>query len=108
MQDNSYIGKKRRELEQEFFKEGLTSEQIRLLGRVEEMLGKAFQAGYKMAEMFQSEQWSNNACLGYAIIGAKKLKYTEDQTKKLVRSINSEFDFKSIDDAKSVYNNSPY
>lgn len=33
------------------------------------------------------EEWSNNACLGYAIMGAKKLGYSEEEIKKLVRAI---------------------
>lgn len=53
-------------------------------------------------------RWSNNACLGYAILGAKKLGYGEEQIGKLIRAIYSEFDWKSVDQAKEVYNESPY
>jgi len=53
-------------------------------------------------------RWSNNASLGYAILGAKKLGYSEEQIGKLVRAIYSEFDWKSVDQAKEVYNESPY
>lgn len=52
--------------------------------------------------------WSNNACLGYTILGAKKLGYTDDQIKELVRAIHGEFDFKSVDEAKKTYEQSPY
>jgi len=53
-------------------------------------------------------RWSNNACLGYAILGAQKLGYDEEQINKLVRSIYSEFDWKSVDQAKEIYNQSSY
>lgn len=54
------------------------------------------------------EEWSNNACLGYAIMGAKKLGYSEEQIKELVRAIYGEFDWKTVEEAKEVYNKSPY
>lgn len=52
--------------------------------------------------------WSNNACLGYAIFGAQALGFSEEQTKNLVRAIYREFDFKTIDEARKVYEQSPY
>lgn len=54
------------------------------------------------------EDWSNNACLGYAILGAMRLGYDEDHISDFVSSIRSEFDFVSVDEAKSVYEKSPY
>ncbi|WP_090647634.1 hypothetical protein [Paenibacillus sp. UNC496MF] len=59
-------------------------------------------------DMFNREPWSNNACLGYAILGAQKLGYSEEQLQKLVRAIYSEFDFKSIKEARAIYEQSPY
>jgi len=53
-------------------------------------------------------RWSNNACLGYALYGAQKLGYDDEQIGKLLRAIYSEFDWKSVDQAKQVYNESPY
>lgn len=53
-------------------------------------------------------EWSNNACLGYAILGAKKLKYSENEIEKLIRAIYGEFNWKSVDEAKETYNKSPY
>ena len=52
--------------------------------------------------------WSNNACLGYAILGAKKLGYDENQMNQLVRAIYSEFDRKSVEEAIDLYNKSSY
>lgn len=54
------------------------------------------------------QEWSNNAALGYAIFGAAELGYTEEQTQKLIRAIYKSFDFKTLDEAKENYNNSPY
>lgn len=59
-------------------------------------------------EQSPESRWSNNACLGYAILGAQKLGYSEEQLKQLVRGIYSQFDWKSVDEAKEIYNKSPY
>lgn len=53
-------------------------------------------------------EWSNNACLGYAILGAKKLGYNDEQIKELVKAMYGEFDWKSIEEAKDTYNKSSY
>lgn len=54
------------------------------------------------------DQWSNNAALCYVILGAQKLGYSEEQTQKLVAAIYSQFDVKSVEEAKATYNNSDY
>jgi len=59
-------------------------------------------------DMWNRQEWSNNACLGYAIYGAEELGYSEKETEKLVRAIYRAFDFKTIDEAKKKYENSPY
>lgn len=59
------------------------------------------------AQSSESE-WNNYACLGYAIIGAMKLGYSEEQIQDLVKAIRSEFDFRSVPEAEKVYVNSPY
>lgn len=53
-------------------------------------------------------QWSNNACLGYAILGAQRLGYSQTQIKELVIAIYGEFDLTSINEAKEVCELSPY
>jgi hypothetical protein len=53
-------------------------------------------------------EWSNNACLGYAILGAKNLGYSDEQIKELVRAIYREFDMKTLDEAKNIYDQSEY
>lgn len=59
-------------------------------------------------EQSSESRWSNNACLGYAILGAEKLGYNDEQIQELVRAIYGEFDWKSVDQAKDVYNKSSY
>ena len=54
------------------------------------------------------EDWSNNACLGYAIRAAKALKMTEKQIKDLVNEMKYCFDMRTIEEAKEEYCKSPY
>jgi hypothetical protein len=56
----------------------------------------------------EPQEWSNNACLGYAIIGAEELGYSQKQIQELVRSIYRTFDYKTIEEARQKYENSPY
>ncbi|MBE0341804.1 hypothetical protein E4V51_12170 [Paenibacillus sp. 28ISP30-2] len=107
MKNYSIAAVMRRELEKVLPKD-LTAEQIKILDQAENFFKQAYQAGFNEARLFGGEEWNNNACLGYAILGAKKLNYTEDDTKKLTRSIYNEFDFKSVEEARRVYNNSSY
>lgn len=53
-------------------------------------------------------EWSNYACLGYAIAGAKKLGYDDEKIGELVRSIYGEFDWVSVPEAEKVYTKSDY
>jgi len=53
-------------------------------------------------------EWDNYACLGYAILGAKQVGLNDEQTKKLVRSIYSEFDMVGVDKANEIYRESDY
>lgn len=53
-------------------------------------------------------KWSNYACLGYAILGAKKLGYDDGQIHELVRAIYGEFDMKSVPEAEDIYRESDY
>lgn len=52
--------------------------------------------------------WSKQACLGYVILGAQKLEYEPEQIERLVRAIHSEFDWKTVEEAKSLYESSSY
>jgi Holliday junction resolvasome RuvABC DNA-binding subunit len=53
-------------------------------------------------------RWNNSTCLGYAILGAQRLGYSQSQIKELVRAIYSEFDQTSFEEATVVYELSPY
>ena len=53
-------------------------------------------------------EWDNNACLGYAILGAQRVGMNDEQIKKLVRSIYGEFDNVGVDKANKVYRESDY
>lgn len=53
-------------------------------------------------------EWSNYACLGYAIKGLEDLSYGEDEIKKIIRAISSTFDMTSVPEAEKIYTKSPY
>lgn len=53
-------------------------------------------------------EWSNYAALGYAIAGAKKLGYDDEQIGELVREIQWQFDMKSVPEAEDIYRESDY
>lgn len=61
-----------------------------------------------LVQQSPENDWSNSASLGYTILGAKKLGYTDEQISQLVKAIYSEFDWKSVEEAKEVYNKSPF
>ena len=54
------------------------------------------------------EEWSNNACLGYVISAMKQAGYQREEIRKVIRYVYYEFDFKTIDEAKDIYNKSDY
>lgn len=54
------------------------------------------------------EDWSNNACLGYAIMGAKVAGLSEKQIQALVDGIRGKFDWKTVKEAADVFCKSPY
>ncbi|MCC3380722.1 hypothetical protein ACFQ5D_10860 [Paenibacillus farraposensis] len=97
----------RRELEKVLSKD-LTAEQTKILDQAENLFKQVYQTGFNEARLIGGEEWSNNACLGYAILGARKMRYSEEQTKKLIRSMYSQFDLTSVGEAIEVYNKSSY
>lgn len=98
-----------RVLEDKFFPNGVLPEQIELLDEVRSMLNDAFRAGLTAAHVSGSvDQWSNNACLGYVILGAKAAGLKDAQTQKIVRSVYRQFDEVSVEEAKRAYEQSPY
>lgn len=105
---NSMTSMLRIELEEELFPSGMTTEQIKIMDHVEQSFKKAFKSGFTTGKMIGGEEWSNNACLGYLILGAKRLRYTDDQITRIVRATNGQFDFTTIDEARQAYESSPY
>lgn len=53
-------------------------------------------------------EWDNYACLGYAILGAKKMGMNDEQIRQLVKTIRGEFDLKSVKQANDIYVKSDY
>ncbi len=54
------------------------------------------------------DDWSNNACLGYAIQAMANLRYTREQIQQVVDEMRSQFDVKSIEQADRIYCKSEY
>jgi hypothetical protein len=97
-----------RSFEEKYFPNGLLPEQIELVDDVRQIAEDAFSAGCSASEIVTSERWSNSACLGYAILAARALKMSEKDIARLVRTMNGLYDFHSIEEAKAVYERSPY
>lgn len=54
------------------------------------------------------EQWSNQACFGYAILAAKKAGMTPEQIQKMCRKMHLVHDEVSVDEAAKYYRESEY
>ncbi|MEW4368590.1 hypothetical protein [Paenibacillus kandeliae] len=52
------------------------------------------------------EMWSNQACLGYAIMAMKNKGLDDETIQKVIRSMQSEFDFTGVEEAADVYRKS--
>jgi alkylhydroperoxidase/carboxymuconolactone decarboxylase family protein YurZ len=52
--------------------------------------------------------WSNNACLGYVIAALQRKGWSKEQIKEVVGAVYSEFDFKTVDEARRIYEKSIY
>ena len=53
--------------------------------------------------MISLKKWSNQACLGYAIAGAKKIGMNDDKINDLIKAIHGEFDMKSVSEAEYIF-----
>lgn len=51
---------------------------------------------------------NNAACIGYAILAAKKAGFTQEQIQSLVNKIRDLHETKSEDEAEQTYRKSPY
>ena len=55
-----------------------------------------------------ADQWSNDACIGYAITAMQATGLNEEQIQAVVAAMVSAFDFKTLEDAERIYSSSPY
>ena len=55
-----------------------------------------------------TEQWSNAACMGYAIEAMESIGLTEEQIQTIVDKMLVLMDFKTLEEAAKIYNRSPY
>lgn len=53
-------------------------------------------------------EWSNYACLGYAIKALENLSYSPEEIKKIVRAMEMEFDTTTVPAASKIYEKSSY
>lgn len=54
------------------------------------------------------EDWSNNSCLGYAIAACRDLGMSNDQIQDLVNCMKYAFDMKTLEEARRIYEGSPF
>jgi len=54
------------------------------------------------------EQWSNNACLGYVIKAMRDAGKKSAEIRDMVTAVRGQFDWVSVEEAKEIYNKSPY
>ncbi|GGF72275.1 hypothetical protein GCM10010912_16740 [Paenibacillus albidus] len=52
------------------------------------------------------QQWSNNSCLGYIRSALERKGWPEEKIREVVKAVYSEFDFKTLEEARKVYENS--
>lgn len=58
--------------------------------------------------MGDNYEWSNQTCLGYAIMAAEQMGMKEEDIQILVRNMHNRFDFKTLEEAAEHYRKSPY
>ncbi|SFB62731.1 hypothetical protein SAMN05216312_12251 [Cohnella sp. OV330] len=98
----------RHDFQSKFFPDGIPGEQIAMIDFVGQLAASAYRHGIKTGETFQSAEWSNNACLGYAILAAEKIGLSHEQIRNLTRAIHGMYDFKTIGEARDAYEQSPF
>ena len=55
--------------------------------------------------LLSANQWSNAACMGYAIKVCKALDYSEKEISKFVATLNAMFSNFTLDEAEEEYRN---
>lgn len=59
-------------------------------------------------DALSKSDWSNNACMGYAILSLEYLKYSKKEIQNIIDIMHSEFDETSVKGAEKKYKNSAY
>lgn len=54
------------------------------------------------------EYLSNNACLGYIVAALERKGWKPEKIKEVVGAVYFEFDFKTVEEARRIYENSSY
>ena len=55
--------------------------------------------------LLAANQWSNAACMGYAIKACKALNYSEKETSKFIATLNAMFSNFTLEEAEEEYRN---
>lgn len=100
--------KQRIELERTFFPQGMSQNIIQLFDKMGQLQREAYQAGYRAAELYCSQSWSNQSALGYVIMAAERIGISTQEIQRLVRAMDNRFDMKTLVEAAEHYRQSPY
>lgn len=98
----------RHDFQSKFFPDGIPGDQIAMVDFVGQLASSAYRLGIQTGETIQGAEWSNNACLGYAILAAEQIGLSHEQIRKLTRAIHGMHDFKTIGEASEAYEQSPF
>lgn len=52
-----------------------------------------------------TQSWSNEACIGYAIVACRNLDISQNQTNEIISQLKIAFSNYTLEDAKSIYMN---
>lgn len=98
----------RMKIEKQFFPDGVTADEIKLISKIEELVDAAFEAGKQGEANTSSQVWSNQAAFGYTIMSAERIGMKPEEIQKLVRAMHNRFDAKTLEEAREHYCGSSY
>jgi len=61
------------------------------------------QASNTLSGLLNSDEWSNAACCGYAILAGKSLGYTKQEMQKLLAAFDTVFSNYTLQEAEARY-----
>lgn len=96
---------KRRQLARKHLPLSLATANIKLLDELEQHLIQAYEAGISQIE---GQAWSNQSAMGYAIMAADQIGWSDEQIHQLVKALHNRFDAVSLEQAAEHYRKSPY